>query len=36
MVNSLVHQLEGTLNLNRTGGTEVVIKFKKLKYKNRI
>lgn len=38
MVNSLVHQLEGTLELNRTGGTEFVIKFKELKYKykNRI
>jgi PAS domain S-box-containing protein len=38
MVNSLVHQLEGTLKLNRTSGTEFIIKFKELKYKykNRI
>ncbi len=38
MVNSLVHQLEGTLEVNRRDGTEFVIKFKELKYKykNRI
>ena len=36
MVNSLVHQLDGTLDYNNTDGTEFIIKFKELNYKNRI
>lgn len=36
MVNSLVYQLEGTLELNKTNGTEFIIKFKEVKYENRI
>jgi two-component sensor histidine kinase len=36
MVNNLVHQLDGTLELKRTNGTEFTIKCKKLEYKNRL
>ena len=36
MVNNLIYQLDGTLELNRNHGTEFIIKFRKLKYKNRI
>lgn len=36
MVNNLVHQLDGILELKRTNGTEFTIKCKKLEYKNRL
>lgn len=36
LVNSLVNQLEGTIELNRNNGTEFKIKFKELEYKERI
>ncbi|NJD56325.1 MAG: PAS domain S-box protein [Nitrospirae bacterium] len=37
LVTTLVeHQLQGTVSLNRTGGTEFIIRFKALKYKKRV
>ena len=36
LVNSLVNQLEGTIELTRRDGTEFKIKFKELEYKKRI
>jgi two-component system, sensor histidine kinase PdtaS len=36
LVNSLVNQLDGTIELDRSNGTKFTIKFKELKYKERI
>ncbi|NYB53015.1 MAG: PocR ligand-binding domain-containing protein [Methanobacteriaceae archaeon] len=36
LVNNLVKQMEGSLELNRTHGTEFTIKFRELDYKDRI
>lgn len=36
LVNSLVNQLNGTIQLNRTNGTKYTITFQELKYKKRI
>jgi len=36
LVNSLVEQLEGTIELDRSQGTTFIIEFKELKYKKRI
>ncbi|MCE5213416.1 MAG: histidine kinase, partial [Methanobacterium sp.] len=36
LVPSLVHQLDGTIQLDRNQGTKYTIKFKELKYKERI
>jgi PAS domain S-box-containing protein len=36
LVNSLVNQLDGTIKLDRTNGTEFTIKFKELKYQERV
>ncbi|HML05813.1 MAG TPA: PAS domain S-box protein, partial [Methanobacterium sp.] len=36
MVESLVHQLDGNIELDRTNGTKFTISFKELKYKDRI
>jgi two-component sensor histidine kinase len=36
LVNSLVKQLDGTIKLDSSHGTEFTIKFKELKYKKRI
>ncbi|KAF5077880.1 Histidine kinase [anaerobic digester metagenome] len=36
LVNSLVNQLEGTIELNRKNGTEFKIKFKELEYEERM
>ena len=36
LVNSLVNQLDGSIELDRSQGTEFTIKFKELKYKTRI
>ena len=36
MVTILVNQLKGTLEVNRTGGTEFKIIFGELEYKDRI
>jgi two-component sensor histidine kinase len=36
LINSLVKQLDGTISLDRSHGTLFKIKFKELKYKNRM
>lgn len=36
LVKTLVGQLDGTIELNRENGTEIVVKFKELEYKERI
>ena len=36
LVNSLIQQLDGSINLDKTQGTKYTIKFKELKYKERI
>ncbi|MBI5680968.1 MAG: PAS domain S-box protein [Methanobacterium sp.] len=36
LVNSLVEQLDGSIELDKTKGTKFIIKFKELKYKKRI
>jgi len=36
LINSLIKQLDGTVKLNRTRGTSFILKFSKLKYKERI
>jgi len=36
LINSLIKQLDGTVKLNRTRGTSFILKFSKMKYKERI
>jgi two-component sensor histidine kinase len=36
LVNSIVDQINGTIELDRTQGTQYIIQFKELEYKNRI
>jgi two-component sensor histidine kinase len=36
LVNSLVKQLDGSIELNRSQGTQFIIKFKELQYKDRL
>lgn len=36
LINNLVKQIDGTIELNKTGGTSFTIRFQELKYKERI